>query len=576
MRQAITAVLVGSVLLLLAAAHAFAGEPRRVVLWGQRVAGADGSADTAEVVGIDDRLAPDLLAAKPDAPLRLAEFPLEPGRRAAVTLERREIYAPGAKVFRVEAAGPREIPRSRLVFFVGGPDDERDSRVVAAIDPDARTISGFALTPRGTFEFGPEGADPRRLLVADLKARNRALGAEPHWECGAEDLPAAPASLFASAASSSLQLPAAQTDAAAAAATTLERATIAVDTDNEWMLKKFNNDQTQATNYLAQLFAGITAIYERDLSVRMLQGTTYLRPSTQADPYTQGTGGNASSAELQEFGTYWTNNYASVKRALAILFSGKQSSANSSSGIAWVDALCNTSYGYAFDQTFTFSGATAADDVMVAAHELGHNFGSPHTHCYSPPIDQCYSGESGCYSGATSCPAAQTINGVTNVKGTLMSYCHLLSGCSTSNVFHPRSVSLVSPKVAAEVGVCIYPATGAGEASAQGTMKAARGTSGAVTVTYGAACGSSGSTIYAGDLTTLRSTGVKWTQRACGVGTSGATSFTPSAASSYFVIVGNDGQFEGSYGRSSSGAERPAAAAGGSCSYQQLLGTSCP
>jgi hypothetical protein len=98
---------------------------------------------------------------------------------------------------------------------------------------------------------------------------------------------------------------------------------------------------------------------------------------------------------------------------------------------------------------------------MVVAHEIGHNFGSPHTHCYNPPLDNCYNAESGCYTGTKSCPAAATINGVASVTGTIMSYCHLGGiGCTTSNVFHPGSVALLQPKIQNKVNTCIFPAGG--------------------------------------------------------------------------------------------------------------------
>ena len=53
--------------------------------------------------------------------------------------------------------------------------------------------------------------------------------------------------------------------------------TLAVDTDNELMNLKFSNNTTSATNYIASLFALMSVIYERDLQVRLLQGTTFLR-----------------------------------------------------------------------------------------------------------------------------------------------------------------------------------------------------------------------------------------------------------------------------------------------------------
>jgi hypothetical protein len=97
----------------------------------------------------------------------------------------------------------------------------------------------------------------------------------------------------------------------------------------------------------------------------------------------------------------------------------------------------------------------------VVSHEIGHNFGARHTHCYpappAAPADTCYSGQSGCYVGPTSCPAATTINGVPNVRGTIMSYCHLLAGCGVSPVFHPRSVDQITPLATAAAGVCLSP-----------------------------------------------------------------------------------------------------------------------
>jgi len=347
------------------------------------------------------------------------------------------------------------------------------------------------------------------------------------------------------------------------------------------MAQKFADDTTAATNYIASLMALVSAIYERDLLVRTRQGTTYLRVSGTSDPWTQSGTGNADSSKLSEFRTFWAANQSGVSRATTILLSGKQSSGYSSSGIAYVDALCDKSYGYAFIQVFKYTGSVASNDVMVAAHEIGHNFGSKHTHCYltPTPIDTCYSGEGSCYSGATSCPAAQTISGIANVRGTLMSYCHMLSGCGLTNVFHPRTMDLLDPIVASKVGVCIMPSAAPpmpAEASAAGQLRAHKGAGGVVSVSYAAACGATDHTLYAGSLSTLRTQGIVWSQRYCALGASGSASFIPASGGQYFVLVGNNGAIEGSYGRASNGTERRAAGSGGACSYTQQLGGTCP
>ncbi len=73
--------------------------------------------------------------------------------------------------------------------------------------------------------------------------------------------------------------------------------------------------------------------------------------------------------------------------------------------------------------------------------------GSPHTHCYDPPVDQCYNGAGSCFTGTPQCPAAG--------RGTIMSYCHVGgssgAGCGTSNSeFHPIVQSLLEDRLASE------------------------------------------------------------------------------------------------------------------------------
>jgi len=78
-------------------------------------------------------------------------------------------------------------------------------------------------------------------------------------------------------------------------------------------------------------------------------------------------------------------------------------------GVAYRGGLYSSIYCYGVSGSL--GGTFGRWDRIVVAHELGHNFGSPHTHDFSPPIDTC----------GTSCPSNPS-------GGTIMSYCHLCSG----------------------------------------------------------------------------------------------------------------------------------------------------
>ncbi len=423
---------------------------------GERIAADNGA--VAELFAFERSFVERLASAPVERELAVAAFPVAPGLRADAILTRHEVYAPDARILRVDENGTSEVPRSRWIFYWGSVAADASTRLFLSLDPDRGEVRGFATGPKGTWDFEPytKAGAGRSLLAPPEFFQPGKDASEPSWACGEEEgpgflaFPPTPSKTAGSAASM---------DVEPDAITTLHSMTLAVDTDNEFMLNKASNNATTANNYLASLIGAMSAIYERDLLVRLLQGTTILRFSSTADPYAQNSNGNASSAELNEFSNYWSANQAGVTRGLAMLISGKQPQSNSASGIAWLNGLCSTSIGYSFSKVFGPAFAVS-NDAKLVGHELGHNFGSPHTHCYSPPIDNCFNGEGGCYAGGTSCPAATTINGVTNVRGTIMSYCHLLGGCSSSSVFHPTSVALIAPLIQNRVNVCIFPGTG--------------------------------------------------------------------------------------------------------------------
>ncbi len=367
--------------------------------------------------------------------VRLERWPVAPGDRRTVTLERTSVYGPQARIFEVSDTGVRPLPRSPRKHFIGEIDDEPGSGVLVILDPRSGLVTGMSVSGGETFdvEAAPGGA-PSELRV--IATEERTAGQATSWGCGEEELEQ-PSALP--------DLPFAVTALAAEKSTAPLEAVLAIDTDTELLTQKFGNNTSAAADYVADLIAAMNVMYSRDLDVTLIQGATFLRTGT--DPYSVNSGSSASSSELNEFGNFWKNNYGSTQRTLAAMLSGKSPSSNSASGIAWIGGLCSTTYGYSFSKVFKAN--YLASDAKLVGHEIGHNFGSPHTHCYSPAIDHCVSYGGSCYSGPTSCPGG---------AGTVMSYCHL-TGCGSTLDFHPTVINrILNYNVNPATGVCIFEA----------------------------------------------------------------------------------------------------------------------
>jgi hypothetical protein len=93
---------------------------------------------------------------------------------------------------------------------------------------------------------------------------------------------------------------------------------------------------------------------------------------------------------------------------------------------------------------------------------------------------------------------------------------------------------------------------------------------GEITISYAPACDALNHTVYWGDLASVSTYG--YTGAECNVGTSGSAVFNPGPGSAFFLIAGNDGANEGSYGEDSGSVQRPEHSGTAGCDYPQDLG----
>lgn len=351
------------------------------------------------------------------------------------------IFAPKAVLEVVGNDGSRKLTLPAVRHFHGHERDDPAALAFVSVHPDGR-VRGW-LRRGGQIEAF-ERAPGAQAQVVTLARVDLATGAgERRFSCGSEQLPAFASLLPKGDVGRPASAP------VSGAATPVRRGSdpehwvsVAIDSDFEYY-DQFD-DADDAASYAADLIGFSSLLYRDEIDTGLL--ISYLRLfETAEDPWEQ----TGTSCILYEFGRHWGQNQKQVERTIAHFLSGK----NLNGGIAWLGALCasNETYnigsqcpglpavgsykgGYGVSTsvrgTFDPGSPQSVWDIVVVSHEIGHNFNSPHTHCYAgiggnpAHVDHCFgAGTPGCHAGASSLPGPAGQG-----AGTLMSYCHLLGG----------------------------------------------------------------------------------------------------------------------------------------------------
>lgn len=187
------------------------------------------------------------------------------------------------------------------------------------------------------------------------------------------------------------------------------------------------SNTTTTTNWLTAIHNNISTLYNND-DVKIALNEIYIW--TTADPYT-----GTPNANLGSFRT----NRQTFNGDLAHLVNQP-----STTSVAYVNSLCTNSRHAYSGAAQTYNNVPVYSwTIMAMTHEMGHSMGSPHTHACAwngnnTAIDGC-GPAAGADEGCTG-PIPSTTE-----KGTIMSYCHLISGVGInfSNGFGPQPGALI-------------------------------------------------------------------------------------------------------------------------------------
>lgn len=379
--------------------------------------------------------------------LRLENLSLDERSRSTVTAELRRIAVTDAQTRFIVHTGDKtsDIAAPVRAHFSGQLAGEPGSSVFVSIDGDGAMRS---IIDRGGDVFVNEivpGAAKRPALALSRRIDQESDFSERTFSCGVT-----PRFLEESRTPAAMALRQIRKSAAAqlspaphiaAAPSVQHRADLIIETDYE-LFQKLGSSTSRVSAYVTDLFGYINTRYQSEAGARLniLQVNIY---STAADPWTR----TSSSDQLDDLMAYWN---AAPRSAQARHHVHLLSAKDGGGGIAYTDTLDVPSYGYGvstgIEGSFSAANPQIVWDAVEVAHEIGHAFGSDHTHEFDNPglgsaqggaIDCCYSTSTGSQCAMNNGGAGRNgpLPGIGSITGgvagqrtgTIMSYCHTMS-----------------------------------------------------------------------------------------------------------------------------------------------------
>ena len=178
---------------------------------------------------------------------------------------------------------------------------------------------------------------------------------------------------------------------------------------------------SQTTNWMTGVFNNVQTLYDNDGITTALK-SIYIW--TEEDPY-EGTG---SSDYLFQFNEVRPVFDGDLGQLIGIDPGGLGGVAVTINGLCNENNFCYSDVNYSYSTVPTYSWT-----IQVITHEMGHLFGSRHTHSCAwngnnTAIDNCAPYAIGPSAEGYGCLQTPAVLPTTSTKGTIMSYCHLVSG----------------------------------------------------------------------------------------------------------------------------------------------------